>query len=61
MDVDDTHLFFSPFGISSSSRSKSRCSSTDQAILKVSDLGPRQRFGLSQTVRAGFPESFGLE
>ena len=42
-----THLFFSPSGISSSNRSRRRCSSTDHAILKVSDLGPRERFGLS--------------
>ena len=45
-DMEGAHLFFSPSGISSSSRSKRRCSSTDHAILNVSDLGPRERFGL---------------
>ena len=56
-----THLFFSPSGISSSSRSKSRCSSTDHAMLKVSDLGPRERFGLSFAICASFsaPLTFG--
>ena len=53
--MNGTNLFFSPSGISSSSRSKRRCSSTDHTILNVSDLGPRERFGLSFWVCISFP------
>lgn len=60
VDANGAYLFFSPSGISSSSRSKSRCSSTDHAILNVSDLGPRERFGFSQTACTGFSASLCL-
>jgi hypothetical protein len=56
-DMEGTHLFFSPSGISSSSRSKRRCSSTDHAILNVSDLGPRERFGLPLSICTSFSTS----
>ena len=57
LNVKGTRLFFSPSGISSSNRSKRRCSSTDHAILKVSDLGPRERFGLPFSVCKSFSTS----
>ena len=56
-DVEGTHLFFSPSGISSSSRSKRRCSSTDHAILNVSDLGPRERFVFPFSICTNFSAS----
>jgi len=60
VDVNGTNLFFSPSGISSSSRSKRRCSSTDHAILNVSDLEPRERFGLSFSICIGFSKPLAL-
>jgi len=60
MDVRGTHLFFSPSGISSSNRSKRRCSSTDHAILNVSDLGPRERFGLLLSICMSFSVFLGF-
>ena len=58
--VKGPHRFFSPSGISSSSRSKRRCSSTDHAILNVSDLGPRERFGLPTSICTSFFVSLAL-
>jgi len=60
-DVEGTYLFFSPSGISSSSRSKRRCSSTDHAILNVSDLGPRERLGLPLSTCINFTASLAFE
>ena len=58
--MNGTNLFFSPSGISSSNRSKRRCSSTDHAILKVSDLGPRERLGLSFSACTSFSTPLAL-
>ena len=60
MDVNGTNLFFSPSGISSSSRSNRRCSSTDHAILNVSDLGPRERLGFPFSIFTSFSASLPL-